>query len=385
MVPVSASAGTAIDRAGADIVTAQRVAIKRNLPAVLQEAKALATAAGQRFYYSIPFSKKIKGENGEKDRWVKEYVEGIGINGAMAALNTYGNCRVEAFVAHETATSYQFMARFTDLEKGVTVTRAFQQRKNMNTGMKDAARQEDIIFQIGQSKAIRNVIDAGLGWLCDEMFAAAKAGIVERVGKNLQMYRDKVLDRLDELGISLDRVEPVVGRSAGNWLAPDVAKLIAQVQAIQEGLAAPDDLFPADQDEQEALRNASERSDGNGAPQGGETEQKAEQKPKQTRQPRQPKQDAPKEQPKQDQQSAPTTGPAPEQQQKPADARPAQQQNDPGPGADDGWPLDSKAPEPQAAAGGSNQPPRDPPQQAASQEPDDDDGGQGWNTEIQFT
>lgn len=48
MVPVQ---GPNTDRAQAQVITAQRVAIKRNVPAILAEAKALATAAGGKFYY----------------------------------------------------------------------------------------------------------------------------------------------------------------------------------------------------------------------------------------------------------------------------------------------------------------------------------------------
>jgi hypothetical protein len=249
MAPVAGATGGALDRAQAQIVTAQRVAIKRNLPAILAEAKALATAAERKFYYSMPFKERSKGDKPERT----VYVEGPSIGCAMAAIGAYGNCSVEAFPASETPSHWTFMARFVDYEKGTTYSRSFNQRKAQNTGMRDAGRQEDIIFQIGQSKSIRNVIVGGLKWLTDEMFLAAKSGVLERIANNPDGARGWLAKQYALREIELKRVERVVGRPAGKWLAADMAKLFAELSALDDGFADADDLYPASVSEGEDL------------------------------------------------------------------------------------------------------------------------------------
>lgn len=238
----------ATDRAMADVFTAQRVAVKRNLPDILREAKVLAAAASQKFYYSIPF--KERARDGKPERTV--HVEGVSIDGAMAALSIYGNCRVEAFPANETASHWTFMARFVDYEKGVTVVRAFNQRKSQSTGMRDAERNLDIVFQIGQSKAIRNVIIGALKWLTDEMFLAAKSGVLERIQRNPEQARAWLTQQFGLIEVKLHRVERIVARTADKWLVSDMAKLFAELQSVKDGFADADDLWPTDA--AEALR-----------------------------------------------------------------------------------------------------------------------------------
>ena len=247
MIPVGP--GAAADRATAAIITAQRVAIKRNLPAILSEAKALATAAGDRFYYSMPFKEKDKDGN---ERTV--LVEGPSIGCAMAALSCYGNDCVEAFPASETQTHWTFLARFTDYEKGVTVTRSFNQRKGQNVGIRDRGRSEDLVFQIGQSKAIRNVIIGGLKWLTDEMFAAAKNGVLDRIHRAPDKAREWIVHKLEQGQVPLHRVERVVGRVAERWTARDMARIFAELQAIEDGFADAEDLYPASQTDAEQMR-----------------------------------------------------------------------------------------------------------------------------------
>lgn len=274
-VPPGAPPGGASDNAFAAIVTAQRVAVKRNLPAILAEAKALATAAGDRFYYSIPFRKKQ-----EDGSYRTEFVEGPSIGCTMAAISAYGNCRVEAFPADDTATHWTFMARFIDYEKGVTVVRSFKQRKNQDMGIRDRGRSEDIVFQSGQSKGIRNVVVAGLKWLTDEMFAAAKSGVLERIGKAPDEARRWLAGKFQTNEIALGRVERVIGRTIDKWNARDMARLFAELQAIGDGFADAADLYPVAQAEADEMREGLEGADG-----GKVVERTAEPKPASKRAP----------------------------------------------------------------------------------------------------
>ena len=225
---------SAVDQAQAAIVLAQRVPVKRNLPAVLQEVRAIASAGGKEFFYSIPFK--------DGDRTTR--VEGLTIGGAMMAMGQYGNCKVSCLPVRETAGHWTFVAQFDDYEKGVSVLRSFQQRRGQNTGMRDGGRQEDIVFQIGQSKAIRNVIVAALGWLCDEALTAARSGVLDRIGRNPEEARKYLVTQISGLEVALSRVERVVGRAAPNWLAQDMAKIFAELQSIRDGLSHVDELWP---------------------------------------------------------------------------------------------------------------------------------------------
>lgn len=238
-LPMQPVGGSVADTAMARIITAQRVAIKRDKGGVLAAGLALAHANGSGYYYRFPVKNKQKGTT--------EYIEGPSIGCAMGAVSVYGNCLVEAFPAQETQTHWVFLGRFVDYETGVTVTRSFQQRKSQRgIGGADAGRQEDIIFQIGQSKCIRNVICAAIPWLTDEMEKAAKKGTLDRIQNNPEGVRKWLADRFAEAEIDIIRVERVVGRKLEKWSAPDMAKLLTNLQSLKDGFADAEELFPTD-------------------------------------------------------------------------------------------------------------------------------------------
>lgn len=228
--------GPALDEAMANIITAQRVAVKRDIRSILTNIKSLAAGAGQQFYYSWSVNDRANNR--------QSLVEGLGIKGAMAVATCYGNCRVDAVIAQETQSHVTFAARFVDFETGFTLTRLFQQRKNQNTGMKDKDRAADLVFQIGQSKAIRNVIIQALPTYCEEAKEAAKSALIGRIADNPDGARNHILGRLEDLGIETNRVERVVGRIVAKWSAQHMARIWAELTAIQDGLADADDLYP---------------------------------------------------------------------------------------------------------------------------------------------
>lgn len=231
--------GPQADAAEAAIVTAQRVAVKRNIPDILRDAKAIATARGLEMVYRIPFKERRDGV----ERTV--VVEGISIKGAMVAVSCYGNLKVGARLVAETPTHWLFEAQLIDAEKGVTVQRPFQQRRAMSTGMKDASRAADAIFQIGVSKAMRNVIEAALPWLCREIEDAAKSGVLDRIANNQDGARAFLLERMAELGIAVSNVcRTLAGRTPPKWTVPDMARLYVEIESIRDGMADADDLYP---------------------------------------------------------------------------------------------------------------------------------------------
>lgn len=251
--PVAPPGGRA-DQAMAEIITAQRVAVKRDIPAIRREAREIATTMGDKAFYFW----ETKNRDGTRGQ-----VMGPSIDCAMAAISAYGNCRIEAFPAVETDTHWTFLARFVDYEKGVTVIRSFQQRKAQNLGMKkDAERQQDIVFQIGQSKASRNAVVAGLKWLVTEMVDAARSGLLQKVQANPEGARKYLLKTIEALNIPLAIVERSATRKAASWTAPDMAKLYGQIQSIQDGMVTWQDVFseaPADDDGGEATTDTQPR------------------------------------------------------------------------------------------------------------------------------
>jgi hypothetical protein len=102
----------------------------------------------------------------------------------------------------------------------------------------------DINLQIGVSKAIRNVIVNSLQSIADFALEEARNGLVDKIGKNLESYRKRATDRLQEMHVELSRVEHVIGRPAGKWMAWDLAKVIAMIQSINDGMTTADDAFP---------------------------------------------------------------------------------------------------------------------------------------------
>lgn len=234
-MPMGGALGARSDAAMAQIITAQRVAVKRNIPEIRREARDIAMVMGDDAFYFW----ETKNRDGTRGQ-----VMGPSIDCAMAAISAYGNCSIEAFPAVETDSHWIFLARFVDYEKGVTVTRSFQQRKAQNLGMKkDADRQLDIVFQIGQSKASRNAVVAGLKWLTTEMVSAARSVLVERIKAKPEEAREHLLKMIRSLDIPLEAVERHATRPAARWTVPDMAGLYGKITSIKDGMVTWQDVF----------------------------------------------------------------------------------------------------------------------------------------------
>ena len=219
-------------------IGAQPVAIKRNLEEVFEELKMLAARAGSEWYYRFP----VKKEDGSQS-----YIEGPSIKLANELLRVYGNCGTEVREL-DVGDAWVFYVRFTDVEKGTSQERSYRQRKGQRSmKTKDAERQLDIAYQIGQSKAIRNVVVNMLGSFADYAMEEARNSLVEKVGKDLDAWRKRTVEGLGKIPVEVKRVERVVGRAAKDWLAPDVAQIIGMMKSIHDGMATVDETFPPDQ------------------------------------------------------------------------------------------------------------------------------------------
>lgn len=217
------------------VIGAQPVAVHRDEQKVLQKLASLAAAAGSDWFYRFPVKKKEGGQ---------DWIEGPSIKLANEVLRVFGNLSLEIREL-DVGDAWVFYARCTDIEGGSSMERAFRQRKSQSSmRTKDADRQLDIAYQIGQSKAIRNVITNFLQIYCDYAFEQAQSSLVEKIGKALEAWRERTLQGLAKMPVELPRVERLVGRAAKDWLAPDIARIVAMMRSIADGMASLDDVFP---------------------------------------------------------------------------------------------------------------------------------------------
>lgn len=217
------------------VITAQRVAVHRDLKRVLTNLKALCAMNSDKYVYSWPVKDRANNRT--------TIVEGPTIKLANDLVREYGNCVVDVR-AFDEGDHIMFYARFTDLETGFSLTRPFQQRKLQNTGMRDVDRQRDIVFQIGASKAIRNVVVNALsthaGWMVEE----AKKNLLTWVENNVEKARKYVDTMLEKHQIAPARVEAVAGRKMKDWTVRDLTRIMTELRGIDEGLNHPDDTYP---------------------------------------------------------------------------------------------------------------------------------------------
>jgi hypothetical protein len=220
-----------------EIVTAQKVQAPRDEAKILQRIKVMAGAAGEAWYYRFPVW------NAKKRR--QDFIEGPSIDCTDAVARYYGNCRVDSAVVDQGKT-WMIYSRFIDLETGYTLIRPFQQDKaGAKLGGEDQERKLSIALAIGTSKSQRNVVVHALNDFCYFAFDEAQKNLVERIGKNLEAYRTRAVERLNALGPQyVARVELAYGRKTAEWLAPDLARIVAELKAVSDGMALADDTWP---------------------------------------------------------------------------------------------------------------------------------------------
>lgn len=230
--------GMAMQQTKTTYTTAISVQKPRSIAKVTKNILEEAKLAGASFYYRWEVKNKKTGR--------KSIVLGASIDLTMAIARNYGNCVVDIEV-EETASHYLFKGVFIDLESGFTVPRLFRQRKSQNIGSGYGdERAEDIVFQIGQSKAQRNAIDkAAPGWLIDQAIEVARTAEINKVDpENLHIARAKVLDFFGTYGVTTERIEASLERPADDWTSENIADLRASATALKEGRIGPDELFP---------------------------------------------------------------------------------------------------------------------------------------------
>ena len=227
-----------VQKVATKYTTAMAVQAPRVLASVERRALEEAALLGADAYYAWG--------NGQ-DR-----IEGPSKELAMALVRCYGNCAVDLGEIQETRDAWIFTATFVDLETGFTLARQFRQAKGWKVyGKFDDARKDDIRFQIGQSKAVRNVIlNAVPGWLVKRALDKAKGGVREKIEAAIAKHGadaviGKALDTLAKFGVDEARVLSTMGRALrGALTVEDLVILHGSIAAIESGADTVEVLFP---------------------------------------------------------------------------------------------------------------------------------------------
>jgi hypothetical protein len=226
-------------RAGGQYATAVQGLTARKPKRLYHQLLAEAEIAAEEFFY---------GWGAGKDR-----VIGPSIGLAQAAARLWGNCAVEPAPLQETQDAWIFSVSFIDLETGFTIGRQFRQSKKWTVfGKFDAERKDDIRFQIGQSKAARNVIINALPrWMISGAIKAAQSGSRKRIEgyierNGIAAAQDYAIKMLGQHGVPEAAILDKCGVAEAKALSlDDLVMLKGDLHALQAGQDRADALFPA--------------------------------------------------------------------------------------------------------------------------------------------
>lgn len=223
--------GKTLQKAGTPFVTAVRVQKPRDLDFVVKQVLKEAELAKDEFWYSMSFG-------GQR-------IEGPTIGLANTLAREWGNCAVTVDV-QETAEAFFITPRFIDLERGSQFERTYRQRKGAVSGKFENERKLDMALQIGQSKAIRNVIVNSVPrWLVEQAMQVAKDSAANAIDpKKLEEIKAQLVGFFKEKGVTQEQLVAKVQRPIMAWTTRDVADFRADWKAIQSGEMAVSDLFP---------------------------------------------------------------------------------------------------------------------------------------------
>lgn len=225
-------------KSGTKYATAMQVIRRRDLIRdVVPRCEQEAAIAGEDFYYSWAQGGKI--------------VEGLTVGASLAIARNMGNNAVDVEVT-ESPSAYYFSAVYIDLETGFNLRRVFRQNKQSpktkeGKDVYSGDRGQDIIFQIGQSKAIRNVtLNAVPSWLARKVFEKAKDNVVAKIEKMGVVKASQLLiDKITALNLPMDRITKHYGAPT-TWDVEKLVMLGGAVRSIEDGRERLDDVFPPD-------------------------------------------------------------------------------------------------------------------------------------------
>jgi len=111
----------------------------------------------------------------------------------------------------------------------------------------DDFRKDDIRFQIGQSKAIRNVVKAAVpSWLIEQVIEKAQDAVRKRISKSgIVAETARAIKALGQHGITEDRILAKIKKSSIHEITiEDIIDLRTAYSAISKGESYADEIFP---------------------------------------------------------------------------------------------------------------------------------------------
>lgn len=232
--------GHTLQKVETQYTTAISVQQHRSLARVVANVLEEANLAGEDFYWGWHVRQKQKDGS-----YKKVWIDGASIGLANCVARNWGNCATDVVPIDENGTHFMLKAFFVDLETGYNGSRLYRQRKKQTIGMKDLDRQEDIVFQIAQSKVIRNVVTNAMPrWLIKQAVQKAQEAVRKGIGENLSIARSNALRYFMSEGASQERIENAMSRKADEWTPEDIVMLRGMRTAFEEGRVTIDELFP---------------------------------------------------------------------------------------------------------------------------------------------
>lgn len=227
------ASGKTLQKAGTPFVTAISVQKPRNLDKIVAAMDREAEYAGKTFWYSW---RDKKGN----------LIEGPSIGLANSLAREWTNCGVTVDF-QETAETFILTPRFIDIEKGYQCERVFRQHKGVVQGNFDPERKLDMALQIGQSKAIRNVVcNAVPKWLVQRAIQKAKDAVVKGIDPaKLGELKKEVAAFFHDHGVTLEQLVAKAKRPMAEWTTLTIATFQADMHAVESGEVAVEEIFRA--------------------------------------------------------------------------------------------------------------------------------------------
>lgn len=248
------AAGQTVQQIQTPYATAVSVQKPRDLMAVLNKCLIEAEIGGDSMYYRWETS----STNKQTGKTVKSAIEGPSVNMALMIARNMGNCAVIQRPMQETKTGFIFTAAFVDIETGFTIERQFRMDKNFTIyGNMDSFRKDDIRFQIGQSKAIRNVVNNAINsGILNKCLEAAKnsvrktiEGQIAKEGGEIAKVVDRVLKAFAKYQITAEDIERKLGVKTAHWDIDELVMLYGDLKALKEGTETAESLYGPDEPE----------------------------------------------------------------------------------------------------------------------------------------
>lgn len=225
--------------AAADALTLKRMAVAKQFPRdeneVRRRLKAMAPAKSEDWGFAWPVKNKRTGKT--------DIVAGPTIKCANAVLQATPNYDTRVAVV-ETDDAWIFEVHLLDLETNNLMSRAYRQRREQDIGGYDDGRKADMLFAMGQSKAIRNAVVNYLSELVDFAYDESRKSLLDAIRKDGAKFRTKIAERLGDLGVNPERVVQWIGRGTKQWTVEDLAKITGVLTAIAEGVTTPQAVWP---------------------------------------------------------------------------------------------------------------------------------------------